>query len=256
MKLSIVMSGRNDNYGKDFLNRLQESADTLFRYAKDYNLYAELVFVEWNNPEDRTGIEKAIDWHPATIPVRVIHVPKKVHDSIPGSDKLPFLWAYAQNVGIRRARGEFILIMTPDIILSTDMVRCLAKFDFNPDCFYGAIRSDLDHLGWVVRTRGSDEPYMGLHMNACGDFTLMARDRWLEIGGYPEVPFNTYVDGTVLALVAQNGMHQVILKHPIYHRNHDNEEGRPVLDLTKFPLPANQHPNWGFADLEFEESMI
>jgi hypothetical protein len=99
---------------------------------------------------------------------------------------------------------------------------------------------------------------MGLHMNACGDFTLMAQSRWLEIRGYPEVPFNTYIDGTVLYLAHQIGMRQIILQEPIYHVNHGGGErdSRPSLDLTTFPLPPNGHDDWGFPDTEFRETRI
>ena len=101
------------------------------------------------------------------------------------------------------------------------------------------------------------EPFMGLHMNACGDFTLMSRLKWVKIAGYPEVPFNTYIDGTVLWLAKEAGMQQIVLKEPIYHLNHEyGSHGRPVLDLNKFPLPGNEHVGWGFRDLQLKETRI
>src|SRR5665811_619502 len=98
---------------------------------------------------------------------------------------------------------------------------------------------------------------MGIHMNSCGDFTMMSRSRWLQLRGFPEVPFNACVDGTVLYLASQAGMRQIVLTAPIYHINHSSgRDDRPALDLAKFPLPPNQHDDWGFRDIKFEENLI
>jgi hypothetical protein len=137
------------------------------------------------------------------------------------------------------------------------MIGFLAGRELSQDCFYNAVRHDVDENDKVVQVRNG-EPYLGLHMNACGDFTLMARDRWMEIRGYPEVPFNTYTDGTVLWLAHQAGMRQIVLDAPIYHVNHGGQDrdSRPSLDLSTFPLPPNQHNDWGFLDVEFRETLI
>jgi hypothetical protein len=257
LKLSIVIVARNDDHGGNFLNRMQKGLDNLFRLSAPSALDAEIIIVEWNNPVGATGLQNVLDWSQATLPVRIIHVPKDVHDAIPESGNSPVFVCWGQNVGIRRAKGSFVLIATADILYSQDMVSFLANGNLDENFFYGAIRHDIGDNGKVVQVRDG-EPYLGFHMNACGDFTMMARGRWEQLRGYPEVPFNTYVDGTVLYLAGQTGMKQIVLTQPIYHMNHDGAEtgSRPVLDISRFPLPMNQHEDWGFRDIKFEETSI
>lgn len=257
MKLSFVIPARNDNYGGDFLPRLQTSLDNFFQSSAIFSLDAEVVLVEWNNPIGALEFQDALNWDHVTIPVRIIHVPGKIHDSLPGSKNGPLFFGYGCNVGIRRAAGQFVLTSTADIIHSADMISFLSKTILDNDCFYAAVRHDIDDYGEVVQVRDG-EPYLGLHMDACGDFTLMARERWMEIRGYPEVPFNTYTDGTVLWLAHQIGMKQIVLDAPIYHINHGGVErdSRLSLDLLTFPLPRNVHDDWGFRDVKFRETLI
>ena len=257
MKLSIVIAARNDNHGDNFLSRMQKGLDNLFRLSALSALDAEVIIVEWNNPIGKTHLQDILDWSKASIPVRVIHVPPEIHQSLPEAGNSPIFVCWAENVGIRRASGQFVLISTADILYSKDMISFLAKESLDESCFYGAIRHDIDNSGKVVEIRGR-EPYLGMHMNACGDFTLMAKTRWEQLRGYPEVPFNTYMDGTVLYLASQIGMRQIVLTAPIYHMNHGvaERDSRPVLDLARFPLPMNQHEDWGFRDIKLEETKI
>jgi hypothetical protein len=248
---------RNDDHGGGFLQRLQKGLDNLFRLSALFALDAEVVLVEWNNPVSALGLQDAIDWSQITLPVRIIRVPNSLHDSIPESGNSPIFVCWGWNVGIRRAQSSFILVSTADILYSESMISFLAKNQLDENCFYGAIRHNIDDSEKVVQVCDG-EPYLGLHMNSCGDFTMMAKSRWEQIHGYPEVPFNTYVDGTVLWLASQAGMKQIVLTEPIYHMNHGTVErdSRPVLDLSRFPLPANQHEDWGFRDVVFKESRI
>jgi hypothetical protein len=62
-----------------------------------------------------------------------------------------------------------------------------------------------------------------LHTNACGDFTLMHRDHWLDLGGYPE--WETYsmsIDGFLCYAAHSAGVEEVVLREPyrIYHIEH------------------------------------
>jgi hypothetical protein len=257
MKVSFVLVARNDNHGGGFLNRLQKGLDNLFRLSALFALDAEIVLVEWNNPISALGLQDAIDWSQITLPVRIIRVPNNLHENIPESGNSPIFVCWGQNVGIRRAQGSFVLVSTADILYSESMISFLAKSPLDENYFYGAIRHDIDDNGKVVQIRDG-EPYLGMHMNACGDFTMMSKNRWEQLRGYPEVPFNTYVDGTVLWLASQAGMKQIVLTEPIYHMNHGviERDSRPSLDLSRFPLPANQHEDWGFRDAKLEETNV
>ena len=118
-----------------------------------------------------------------------------------------------------------------------------------------------------------------LFTNACGDFTMMARTKWLSLRGYPELPkWSIYIDGLLLHMAHVNGLSQVILPDPmrIYHIEHemgwavvqDTVNERPSLDYQKEYIPWCQKmlrdlrplnpndENWGLVQHELKEYTV
>ena len=60
--ISIVLCGRNDNYGRDYLKRLQTLVGGIDYFCAQQALSCQLVFVEWNPPIDRPPIKSVIKW--------------------------------------------------------------------------------------------------------------------------------------------------------------------------------------------------
>jgi hypothetical protein len=63
-----------------------------------------------------------------------------------------------------------------------------------------------------------------LHVNACGDFTLMTRKSWCELGGYPEWEmFSWNLDSMLLYQAAAAGFEFIELAgHPAFHLEHSS----------------------------------
>lgn len=143
--ISFVVGARNDSYGGDFLNRMQTFLDSLLWGIDKYGLSAELVIVEWNPPADRLPLLEALDWSTDLQPdvVRIIEVPPGIHNSLANSSEMPFFEFVAKNAGIRRARGEFILVTNADIILSDELMCFLASEQLSPNEFYRVDRHDV-----------------------------------------------------------------------------------------------------------------
>ena len=62
-----------------------------------------------------------------------------------------------------------------------------------------------------------------LHSNACGDFTLMAREHWHDLRGYPELDlFSMHLDSLLCAAAHHGGAREEILPEPmrIFHIEH------------------------------------
>jgi hypothetical protein len=62
-----------------------------------------------------------------------------------------------------------------------------------------------------------------LHTNGCGDFTLMHRDHWLGLRGYPEwEAYSMNIDGFLCFAAHSAGVEEVVLREPhrIYHIEH------------------------------------
>lgn len=62
-----------------------------------------------------------------------------------------------------------------------------------------------------------------LHTNACGDFTLIARDRWFDLRAYAEFPmYSFHIDSLLCHAAYHSGINEVVLEDPmrIYHLEH------------------------------------
>jgi len=67
-----------------------------------------------------------------------------------------------------------------------------------------------------------------LHTNACGDFTLMAKDDWMAVRGYAEFEmFSFKIDGLLCCAAHYAGAKEILLEDPmrIYHIEHSPGSG-------------------------------
>jgi hypothetical protein len=67
-----------------------------------------------------------------------------------------------------------------------------------------------------------------LHTNACGDFTLLARQHWFDLRGYPEFDlFSMNLDSVLCATAHHGGAPEEMLEEPmrIYHIEHGSGSG-------------------------------
>jgi len=141
-RLSLVVGGRNDNYGKTFAQRFQ----TFLRYmaSLDDQLKSriEIIVVEWNPPKDTPSLAVAMDWTGLSN-ARIFTVSSDIHAAIPNPGKMPMLEFFAKNAGVRRARGDWVISTNPDIILSPDLLKLTTSGKLNRRCFYRTDRYDF-----------------------------------------------------------------------------------------------------------------
>ena len=290
-ELSIVVTSRNDDHGGNLSHRMRIFVEGLAALTHKYHLNCELVIVEWNPPVDAKRLADELVWPISrkTVFVRVIEVPPELHARLPNTGRMQLPQFEAKNVGIRRARGQYVLATNLDILFSEQLVAFLASGKLRPDCFYRVSRYDVgtevplgipveEQLEFcakhVVRTFASNgtceiakkreafrvlsnvlkliqkiRPWHSrdrIHTNACGDFTLMEKQHWHTLHGYPEIASHAYVDGLICYMAASMGLRQVILHDPmrVYHQEHDlgfrellqqpYAANRPVMDYQQY----------------------
>jgi hypothetical protein len=126
-----------------------------------------------------------------------------------------------------------------------------------------------------------------LHTYACGDFTLMAKEHWDAIRGYPEFQmYSMHIDSLGCYMAYHAGAREVILREPmrIYHIEHGQgsgwtpegeaklfgrlaAQGIPWLDYRQLCRWATQMrregrplifngPDWGLANEDLPETII
>lgn len=143
--LSLVVAARNDDHGGNMLARMQTFVNAWIGQCKRHGLSSELIVVEWNPPAERPRLTDALRWPSDLGPcqVRFIEVPPEIHRQFKNFEALPLHQMIAKNVGVRRARGEFVLATNIDIILSDELVRYLAERRLEKQRMYRIDRYDI-----------------------------------------------------------------------------------------------------------------
>ncbi|MBI1745042.1 MAG: hypothetical protein HYR55_00450 [Acidobacteria bacterium] len=143
--LSFVVAARNDNYGGYFLHRMQIFINGLMALREKHDLPAELIVVEWNPPVGNRRLIDALSWPRRASPgtISLVEVSGELHRQLPNSDRMPMFEYIAKNVGIRHARGKFVLATNPDILFSDELMKFFANKQFSAACFYRVDRCDV-----------------------------------------------------------------------------------------------------------------
>jgi len=143
--LSIVATTRNDNHGGDLLRRTSAFIRSVYAQSTKFNFPVELIIVEWNPPADRPMLKDDLPKPPPDCPVRlrIIVVPESIHRTYRFSDSIPLYQMIAKNVGIRRAKGQFVLCTNIDILFSDMNFEILAEQKLEKGKFYRTNRCDI-----------------------------------------------------------------------------------------------------------------
>lgn len=142
--VSLVAVGHNGDYGGNFVERMQNFLDVLFELAARRRADLELILVEWNPPAGKPSLASVLRWpEPLPFPVRFVEVPAEVHERLPNADTIPVFEFIAKNVGIRRARGEFVLATNPDNVFEPAIIDVFARRKLESDSFYRVDRLDV-----------------------------------------------------------------------------------------------------------------
>jgi len=196
--LSVVVTTRNDDHGGDPLKRLQAFVNCFDEQCRRTGLDAELIVVEWNPPPDRPLVSSLLRLpSPAACTYRFIDVPPELHGQLAFADVLPLFQMIAKNVGIRRARGRFILATNIDIIFSNALVEFIASRQLQLRRMYRVDRHDI-LSDFPVEARLEEQ------MAYCASHQLRVHSRWgsipVESDGHPRGMTDDIVDGSVLRL--------------------------------------------------------
>lgn len=205
-------------------------------------LGCEIILVEWNPPADRPTFAEMIRHRG----IHLITVASEIHGWQHGAELMPMYEYRAKNVGIRRATGDWVLVINSDIELTTAMRETL-KGEFEPDTVYGAKRHDI-HLGTIVQV-----------VDGPGDFVLMTRKNWSRLRGYLDLVSYTHIDSLLWWTAECFGMRKKMLDEYVIHQEHERSEQRTrwgihSSDMHRFIGQINGE-DWGLHNVTLSERM-
>lgn len=234
--LSIVVTGRHDNWGGDFNERFFTALRFNHARLAERGVAFEVVMVEWNPVEDRPRLAELVarefpDLAPGIL--RRIVVAPEYHAALTQNPRIPYLEYVAKNVGIRRAAAPFVLASNTDILLGRHVVDAIAERRLRSGALYRAPRYDIklgadqSRIGWDaledvanhIRRPTLSPP---LYAGGSGDFALADRETFHALRGYNEVyrAAKHGLDHNLLVKAHGAGVPIEDIGGPVYHINH------------------------------------
>ena len=279
--ISFCTFGKNDDYMPDFLYRLETSINFISDALKKLKLDKkfEIIILDWASDKPFHEILNLRKSHSDL--VRFIYVSK---EDLAGSkckaDKVPH--ATAQNISIRRAKGDYVFIGGADTILNTSSLYllfnlCTKKYlyNFDPDKAYLSVgrrhipweiilhKPSVDYLQNYIERKGYDlrNDFGYLKWGGGAGFIGMHKNAWMSCQGLDEDLNNYGSADTELFLTKQNEMEHIELssigicsyhmEHPPENRSIESKYVRKNYNIFKNNRKKN--PNWGVPKKSIKE---
>lgn len=287
--LSIIIVGRNDDYLGNYVYRLQTCLNFLAQNLKTLGRLddVEVVLVDWNSQGDETLADVVRVSPEAAGLVRFVIVPPAVAHS--RNPMVSFFTTCAVNVGVRRAKGEFVMLADSDSMITLPSLQSLLQvldgdlptpWPRNEVIFpiprhqipggIGARMPSVDQwtkiLMRIFGSRRKESP----GADCLGGYSaaqLMHRDIWFEVGGYNEKLDRAWgwSDNELMLRVSQKynwmdlGYYGVAAFHIEHHAASVTAHSRNPDSINLMQLTYDLHPSpdtWGLANLELTERVV
>ncbi|MCX6181182.1 MAG: hypothetical protein NT150_04560 [Bacteroidetes bacterium] len=261
--LSIIVVGRNDNYGGDFSLRLK----TTFDWNLSLFPNAELIYIEWNPLEDKVS---DCPWITERYPkAKCFVVPNEIHKTLITKKNFPILEYFAKNLGMRKASGDWFILVNADVLIGADV-----SFEaLNKNTVYGTHYNNIQwdqqpiHKEYIEDKKNLLRffPANSKLESVVGNFVMSHRDNWLKMTGYDErlsdVRNGVDTNG-LLQLLHQQLKTSAIGNH--YHLDHpesvSNGANATHGDQSRINeiaagknIPYKNNDSWGLNSYTFEE---
>lgn len=285
LDISFVVCGRNDNYGGDFLSRINNFISSIIILSRKYEINSEIIIVEWNPVLNTKYLWEEIISSNILLKmykhkIKIIIVPCSIHETFKNrvQKKLPLYDYIGKNVGIRRSNGKFIVVCSPDLIFKDDLFLKLKNNFFTDKYIYRVCRQDYKNFNLILSENKPYKEYIDeinnnvyithlqdnieinnlkdrmddypLFTNGCGDFLLMERSNWFKIKGCPEISdIFLHLDSATLKKASTIVEQWVLnLNCSVLHQDHE----RPHILIEDLLSNYDNDEKWGLNNVDLE----
>jgi len=251
---SVVMAGRNDDYGYKPKHRLELA---LYMWARELGEGEEIIFVDDNtDPEKPTLPEEIARRLSPEVKklIRILRISPETHEEM--NVTIPMAEYHAKNVGIRNARNEWIIATNTDVfpigfprsvrfpkghLIQVTNVIHIPTVDWI-ECRH---TDELFYVATSIRERGIWKP---------GDFQMMHRSLWSQLRGYDEDLKDWGYNDSLLTQKAGRVCSIGSIGTHVYHLNHKTAKtparGWEHLKSADMPdistrMETTNGPDWG-----------
>lgn len=259
-KFSMVVVGRNDNYGGDFSERLKATIDWNYNHVPG----CELIYVEWNRIEDRPS---DTEWISKRYPnSKCFIVPNSIHQVYSTNPKIPMMEYFAKNMGIREASNDWVFLINADVFLGLNTFKNMTRL--SKDYVYGTHYKNINWDGGPITEKYINDPKHTINLfstnkslNAVvGNFLLTHKNNWALAGGYDESLTNHRlgVDDNGMLQLLNKGLKTMVLGDH-YHLDHNESRIKGINTTTHGHatttsgfnnVPYQNPPDWGLQKFE------
>jgi hypothetical protein len=274
--LTIIVSGRNDDYGQDFRERLFRTALHNAALLSTAGIDFEYFLAEWNPLPDRPPLSEEFV---SVVPnARAVIIPAAIHQTYTLNPEMPFHEMPAKNAALRRATGDVVIVTNADIMFSEALVNRISRGGWSHRCLYRAHRIDVKpELEWDEIQDPANQLPSGegnlcppYYLGAGGDFCLARRSLWHSLRGFNEhVRFSTRAKDWQFFLSAASEGIDIEFIGDVYHLDHEGGFRNTAPQTVnsdrvhfgrwwdiEFGLPVTNPTNWGFSDAGCGERIV
>jgi hypothetical protein len=268
--VSVVMSGRDDNYGNipdegirdlaftpiPYIDRLANTIEKFDSGFKKIGVTAEIIIVDWAPTKflfENPTISRVCRESNVRFVIVTRSMVRKMKLNPNGFDEF-----FAKNIGIRNAIGDFILLTNSDAWPDQRLFRSIREFlQLNLSSFYGRPHSRID-LDATNKPTGEGLSFNEDNLDgvlgtaAAGDFVLTKRVNISLVGGYNEsgtrkstITRQAGLDGQLLMTLYLRGIKPKKLQGSILTYDHNK------IQRLDYGVPHKTYTNnskWGLSD--------
>lgn len=260
MDLSIILGGRDDNYGKNFIERLNMALTYNLSFLSKSDLAFEIIVVDFNPINKKYLYQNSILKETlSNTKILNLIIDPSVSDA-EGLYKETYYEYFAKNAGARVSNGKFLFLTNSDIIITELLISEIKnelinehKDDFFYRCRYRGetnLNQFPDNISVIDlhKPELSDSCICGLFS---GDATMFSRNVFFNIAtGYNETEIKhrtkynqSAMDGEILWNVYKQGKTLKFLESPYYHIKHERPNQRDNFYSNEI---YRNDSDWGF----------